>query len=120
MATLANLMGDKLLNGKGEDVNVSEFAGEGKVFGIYFSAHWCPPCRAFTPQLAEWYKKFKKGANGDNLEIVFVSSDRDETAFKEYFAEMPWHALSYAQRDKKVSRQCWQVKFYTANMRSKF
>ena len=28
-----------------------------KVFAIYFSAHWCPPCRGFTPKLAEWYTK---------------------------------------------------------------
>ena len=32
---------------------------EGKVIGIYFSAHWCPPCRGFTPKLVEWYGKVK-------------------------------------------------------------
>jgi nucleoredoxin len=31
---------------------------------LYFSAHWCPPCRGFTPALA----KFFKAANSDNLE----------------------------------------------------
>jgi thiol-disulfide isomerase/thioredoxin len=25
------------------------------VIGLYFSAHWCPPCRGFTPHLAETY-----------------------------------------------------------------
>ena len=25
------------------------------VIGVYYSAHWCPPCRQFTPQLAEIY-----------------------------------------------------------------
>jgi nucleoredoxin len=59
-------------------------------------------CRAFTPQLAEWYKNFKKGPNGDKLDVVFVSSDRDEKSWKEYFAEMPWKALEFADRDKKV------------------
>lgn len=71
---------------------------KGKVIGLYFSAHWCPPCRGFTPQLAEWYQKDLK-AKG--LEIVFASSDKEANAFKEYFAEMPWLALDYSDRKAK-------------------
>merc|ERR1712099_172683 len=52
----------------------------------------------FTPQLAEWYKKDLKNKG---LEVVFVSSDRDEDSFKEYFAEQPWLALDYADRKTK-------------------
>jgi nucleoredoxin len=44
------------------------------VRGFYFSANWCPPCRAFTPQLAEVYRVIRKREPG--FEIVFVSSDR--------------------------------------------
>ena len=43
--------------------------------GLYFSAHWCPPCRMYTPKLAEQYAKLV--AAGKPFEIVFVSSDRD-------------------------------------------
>ena len=52
----------------------------GKVKLIYFSAHWCGPCRGFTPQLAKTYEALK--AAGKNMELVFVSSDRGEEDFK--------------------------------------
>ncbi len=34
------------------------------------------------------------------LEVVFVSADQDDDAFKEYFGSMPWLALPFEQRDK--------------------
>lgn len=72
---------------------------KGKHIGLYFSAHWCPPCKAFTPELVETYKKIQ--AVRKDFEIVFVSSDKDEDAFKEYYNEMPWMALEFADRDTK-------------------
>lgn len=36
------------------------------------------------------------------MEIIFLSSDRDQAAFDEYYAEMPWVALPYSQREKKA------------------
>ena len=101
---LVKLIGETVIGKDGTKVEVSTLAGEGKVLGLYFSAHWCPPCRAFTPQLGEFYKKVKDSANGPNFEIVFVSSDRDEQSFKDYFGEMPWHALEWGSRDKKVQK----------------
>lgn len=70
-----------------------------KVVGIYFSAHWCPPCRGFTPMLAEKYLAYK--AAGKPFEIIFVSSDRDEASAAEYFASMPWAMLPFLDRDRK-------------------
>merc|ERR1712137_1265590 len=69
-----------------------------KVFAFYFCARWWLPCLRFTPQLAEWYKN---GLKDKGLEIVFVSSDKTQEAFDEYFSEMPWLALDYQDRKLK-------------------
>mmetsp|Transcript_6441 Transcript_6441/g.11724 ORF Transcript_6441/g.11724 Transcript_6441/m.11724 type:complete len:332 (+) Transcript_6441:91-1086(+) len=57
---------------------------------LYASAHWCPPCRQFTPMLANWYKTVK-----NQVEIVFLSADHDDNGFKSYFASHPWMAVDY-------------------------
>lgn len=69
-----------------------------KFTAIYYSAHWCPPCRAFTPKLVEWYKGFK--AKHANFELVFASSDKDEAAMLEYMKEtgMPWPAVKFGEK----------------------
>jgi nucleoredoxin len=94
------LEGVTLVNKAGEKTAFSDLQTEGSVIGLYFSAHWCPPCRGFTPELVKTYNKLK--AEGKKFEIVFVSSDRDEAAFKEYLDEMPWLALPYEDRSKKA------------------
>merc|ERR1712151_197492 len=47
---------------------------------------------------AEWYKK---DLQAKDFEIVFVSSDKDDASFSEYFAEQPWLALDFADRKRK-------------------
>merc|ERR1719453_239933 len=96
---MIKLFGNTLASADGEVSTTDALKGKGKVL-VYFSAHWCPPCRGFTPKLAERYKELK--AKGADCEVVFVSSDRDEAAFKEYFGEMPWLALPFADRDAKA------------------
>lgn len=96
--TLSEIMaGAKLVGKGGESLSFQNHLAN-KVYAIYFSAHWCPPCRGFTPMLAEWYTKDLK-AKG--LEVLFVSSDREESQFNEYYGEMPWIALDYADRKRK-------------------
>ena len=98
-AAIETLLGAKLLrNGKDEVATVDALSGA-RAVGLYFSAHWCPPCRGFTPKLAKQYEEHYK-AKG--LEIVFVSSDRDEAAFDSYFEDQPWLALPFADRDAKA------------------
>ena len=78
-----------LVRSKGEKPSVSAnlaSLGDDGVVGLYFSAHWCPPCRRFTPKLVECYEKLK--AAGKKFEVVFVSSDKVKEGFDEYFASM--------------------------------
>ena len=69
--------------------------GSPKYTALYFSAHWCPPCRMFTPKLVEWYNDFK--AKHPDFELVFVSSDRDQAAMEEYIKgdKMLWPAVAF-------------------------
>jgi len=66
---------------------------------ILLSARAC--AQAFTPLLSEIYRNIKSTPEGASFEIVFVSSDRDAESFKKYFADQPWTAVPYEQRDVK-------------------
>jgi len=83
-------------NGKIEAKSIQEckFLTEGYC-GIYFSAHWCPPCRGFTPKLAEKYAEMQK----KGFTIIFASWDQDEEAFNGYFKDMPWAAFPFGCKD---------------------
>jgi nucleoredoxin len=66
-----------------------------KLIGLYFSAHWCGPCRKFTPNLVAYYNK--NAAAHPDFEIVFVSYDKSASAMESYMRDdqMPWPALSF-------------------------
>jgi nucleoredoxin len=68
-----------------------------KFVGLYYSAHWCGPCRKFTPQLVEYYNRVK--AAHPEFELIFVSSDRSRFGWETYIREMkmPWLAVDYDQ-----------------------
>jgi nucleoredoxin len=59
----------------------------------------CPPCRAFTPQLAKAYSAIK--ADNKPFEIIFLSSDRADESFKSYLDTMPWYAVPYEDSLRK-------------------
>ena len=80
------------LSSRSGNVSTESALGGKKFIGVYFSAHWCPPCRQFTPLLAEFYEMCKE-QDSSSLEIVFTSLDRDLRSYSDYCNEMPWLCL---------------------------
>lgn len=78
---LTELFPDGLIDSKGEAVELDSLDGKG-VIGIYFSAHWCPPCKIFTPKLVKY-----RNDNAKDFQMVFVSSDKSPKAQLGYMTE---------------------------------
>ena len=74
-------------------ITLQELLDNCSVLGVYFSAHWCPPCKAFTPVLAEFYNQ--ANANGKKIEIIFGTCDKSESEFESYYNDMPWAAIPH-------------------------
>ena len=49
------LKGQQLLKKSGLVVDADQALAGKKIICFYFSAQWCPPCKTFTPVLAEFY-----------------------------------------------------------------
>ncbi|CAD7936148.1 unnamed protein product [Amoebophrya sp. A120] len=73
---------------------------------LYFSAHWCPPCRQFTPRLIE--KHLRAHLLRKSVKFVFASLDNSQADWNEYYGLMPWLALDFPtsqQRTKVLMQQ---------------
>ena len=79
----------------------------GKTFAIYFSAHWCGPCRSFTPKLAAAYNELK--SKNKNFEVIFCSADHNEADFKSYYKDMPFLAISYDDEKRESFMDLFKV-----------
>ena len=76
-------------------------------FGLYFSAHWCPPCQGFTPKLINFYNVVNK--NNKQLEIIFVSSDKNESEFNEYYNSMPWLSIPFKDESIQNLKETFEI-----------
>ena len=92
---LFGLNGQELKKLEGDWTKVSaDTALEGKkIVAFYFSAHWCPPCKQFTPILRDFYQEVED----QGVEIIFVSSDRNASEMAGYMREShgPWLAVPH-------------------------
>ncbi len=107
-AELSELFGDKLVKSDGSTVLLDDLAG--KTVGMYFSAHWCPPCRQFTPMLVKTYNDLKVA--GKEFEIVLVSWDDTENEMFAYMNEtkMPWMAMPFNRDMEKALKGRYRVR----------
>ena len=82
-------------NGDPTPWDASKLAGV-QYIAFYYSASWCPPSRAFTPDLVSFYNEFKP--SHPNFEIIFVSDDRSDGDMASYMKtdSMPWPAVRFA------------------------
>ena len=89
------LSGKTLQKKDGGKVSVEDALSNKKIVAYYFSAHWCPPCRNFTPVLKEAYNDMVE--NDLAIDIIFVSSDRSEDEMKQYMNEAhgDWLAVPF-------------------------
>jgi nucleoredoxin len=90
-----NLKSLNIINKDNQQFNLDDK----KIIGLYFSASWCPPCRKFTPVISTLYEDMIEYY--DDIEFVFISSDKSNIEFNEYWDKMSFPALSYEYRDKK-------------------
>ena len=80
---MQSILGETLVTRSGSKVSTTPALAGSKYVAVYCSAHWCPPCRQFTPLLGEF---FKSQAAALKVAVVFATGDRDEKSFKDYFA----------------------------------
>ena len=71
-----------------------------ELVGLFFSASWCPPCKAFFPILVDFYKEVNYDSH--QFEVFFLSQDEDEAPQKEYFEKMPWRAIKF--KDERIAK----------------
>ncbi|WP_163264013.1 TlpA disulfide reductase family protein [Dysgonomonas sp. 216] len=62
----------------GRDVKLSQYVGKGRIVLLDFWASACRPCRQEFPLMKEFYTKY----NGDGFEIINISTDSNESAWK--------------------------------------
>ncbi|KAJ6431307.1 hypothetical protein OIU84_018739 [Salix udensis] len=96
---------DFVIDKSGSKVPVSGLVGKNIL--LYFSAQWCPPCRAFLPKLIEAYHTIK--AKGSAFEVIFISSDRDQSTFDKFYSEMPWLALPFGDGRKQILNKKFKI-----------
>lgn len=93
-ARLLSMLGDTITSPDGARVSSDFIAGKKNVL-LYFSAKWCPPCRAFTPSLVQYTNNNPEG----DYVVLLVSSDKTAADMATYMRtyDMPFGGVDFAR-----------------------
>jgi len=101
------IKGQTLIKADGSKVQADDALAGKKFICIYFSAHWCPPCRGFTPVLKKFYDEVKNSG----VEIIFVSADQSHNDMISYMKEShgDWFAVEHGSTLSKELDEKFEV-----------
>jgi thiol-disulfide isomerase/thioredoxin len=104
---LISAIGPEVINATGQRGQTSRLVEYDYVL-LYFTAGWCAPCRAFTPQLIQYYNENRSLGK---WEVIVVSKDHSESEFQDYLrsAKMPWAAIPYERVEPSGLSQRFQI-----------
>ncbi len=73
---------------------------EVKLFGLLFTASWCPPCIEFESKLLAFYNEVNtKSEKGKVFEVIHIASEKNENDFKHSIEKLDWVFLRYNDRN---------------------
>jgi len=91
---LRSLINTALVCPEGARLRACPWENEPEIIALYFGAHWCAPCHAFTPKLRQIRQHLRDA--GINTEVVYVSQDSSDADMRRYMRQstMPWPGIS--------------------------
>ncbi|KAL8271897.1 hypothetical protein Esti_004182 [Eimeria stiedai] len=68
----------------------------GKSVGLYFADGSNAKCASFLPFLLQFYRTVNEGGSHQKIEVIFVSADENEKAYRDHLKHMPWLSIDYS------------------------
>lgn len=106
-----DLLGEsQLIKPDGSEISPTEALADARLIAFYFSAQWCPPCKAFTPVLCDFCETLTDELQC-SLHVVLVSSDRSEADMLAYLSESgrsDWLAVAFNGAGEQLRRSLSQ------------
>lgn len=86
----------------GAPVDKASILDKPEKVALYFSGHFCAPCRTFTPLLKDFYDEVNEDEK--KLEIIFVSLDKSQAEQEQYHSEQgDWPRIAFADEAARLA-----------------